>query len=85
MLCPHLPALNAWAAPLNPDACRHREVSDGQEQPVQGMSDTVLSSHTVLASRIRENELRLMDLDLISSALQRKHFLVNLLTTYVVP
>ena len=49
------------------------------------MSDTALSSHTVLASRIRENELRLMDLDLISSALQRKHFLVNLLTTYVVP
>lgn len=59
--------------------------SAGQEHPIQDMSDTALSFHTVLVSRIRKNEISLMDLDLISSALQRKHFSVNSLTTYMVP
>lgn len=48
--------------------------SAGQEHPIQGMSDTALSFHTVLVSRIRKNEIRLMDLDLISSALSTSTF-----------
>lgn len=59
--------------------------SAGQEHPIQGMSDSVLSFHKVLVSQIRKNEIRLMDLDLISSALQLKRFSVNLLTTCMVP
>ena len=46
---------------------------------------TLLSFHKVLLSRIHKNEIRLVDLDLISSALQLKRFSVNSLTTCTVP